>query len=459
MKRLTNKCKDGIVERGNSTLALKAGFWYMIGNFSAKAVAFITTPIFARLMIPFYYGEFMNFAGWVQILSLAVGVELFETLNRAYYDFKEDYDSYISSVTFLGCAITFCFYTVFLLFQDFILKIITIPKEFIHLLFLFLLFSFCRSVFYARERALYKYKSVAFITFISLFIPTLLSALLVYFLPENKQLSARLYGFYLTSAFIGMYCAISLFSKSRVFKWSYCKYGLYLSIPLLMQYLSAQMLNSTNVIITKNVLGASEAALISIAASTTNILMVLFQAMSGALKTWIMDNLEINRIETVKNGSFLYFIFLALITILIVLFTPEVVYILGGDKYLGAISLVPGLVFATFIQAITIFFTIILTYDKNVKATAFYTAIVSIIGIIVKVFFLSDNGLISLVVINVLVFFALFMINYLLVNKAVFSEYLYRFSAIRYTCIIFFIVASIFTGLLKRNMIDEMLNK
>ena len=463
------------LERGNSTIAFKAGFWYVLSNFTAKAITFITTPIFARLMTPFNYGEFMNFAGWATILTLVTGVELYETLNRAYYDFKEDYDSYISSTTFLGCIITALFYFIFFLFQDKILKIITIPKQYIHVLFIFLMFSFCRSMFYARERTLYKYKTVAVITFISLFIPTLVSVLLVYFLPDYKQLAARIYGFYFTSAVIGVYCIVSLLAKSRIFKWSYCKYALYLSIPLLMHYLSAQLLNSTNVIITKNMLGATAAALISLAGSVTNILMVLFQALSGALSTWVMDNLEMENKEKVKNGSLLYIGFLAILTIFIVLLTPEVVYILGGKKYLTAIPLVPWLVLASFIQAATTLFTIILTYDKNVKATAAYTAIVALIGIILKIYLLPVYGLMSLVYANLLVFVALFFINYCLVKKAgyaeavhligvlfcfaiagiltVFSPLIYGFSVFRYGFLILFVIAFLYISLLNKEKI------
>ena len=51
-------------KRGSNGLALKAGFWYVISNFLVKGIAFITTPIFARMMSAENYGEFSNFASW-----------------------------------------------------------------------------------------------------------------------------------------------------------------------------------------------------------------------------------------------------------------------------------------------------------------------------------------------------------------------------------------------------------
>ena len=146
------------LRRGDSTLAFKAGFWYVCGNFVGKAITFLTTPIFARLMTASDYGEFSNFASWVTTLTIVVGAELYNTLNRAFYDFKESFDDYISTVTVLGCFITVTTYILFIFFWDFVFNIVSIPKQYIHLLFFYLFFSFCRWVYYARERTLYRYK-------------------------------------------------------------------------------------------------------------------------------------------------------------------------------------------------------------------------------------------------------------------------------------------------------------
>ena len=101
-----------------------------------------------------------------------------------------------------------------------------------------------------------------------------------------------------------------------------------------------------------------------------------------------------------------------------VLFTPEIIYILGGDKYATSITFLPGLTFATFIQSVTTIFTIILTYDKNVVKTAFFTGIFALVSIIAKWFLLSDGGLIVLIYVNIAVFVMLFFINYYLIKKA-----------------------------------------
>lgn len=122
------------IQRGNSILAFKAGFWYTVGSFFGKAITLITTPVFARLMTVSDYGEFTNFAQWAVTILIFTGLELPNTLSKAYYDFKNEYDDYISTITMFGCGITMLVYVFFLLFPGTLLS-----------LFLFLgsIFIFC----------------------------------------------------------------------------------------------------------------------------------------------------------------------------------------------------------------------------------------------------------------------------------------------------------------------------
>ena len=202
-------------QRGSTKLALKAGAWYVISSFLVKALSFVTTPIFARLMSSADYGEFSNYASWQVTLLIITSVELQNTLTRAYYDFTEDYDKYVSSVTALAFGTTAVCYAVFLLCRDFIFNIVAIPEQFVHILFFTLLFQACKQIFLVRERTLYRYKSVAAMSVINLVVPTLIAVALVVTADQSKMLAARIYGFYVPSALIGLVCAAVLIYKGR----------------------------------------------------------------------------------------------------------------------------------------------------------------------------------------------------------------------------------------------------
>lgn len=174
--------------------------------------------------------------------------------------------------------------------------------------------------------------------------------------------------------------------------------------------------------ITKGLVGAGAAAIVSIASSTTNIFAVFSLSVSGALTTWIMDNLELKKVNIVRVGSLYYVGLLAFIVFFSNLLGPEIIYFFGGEKYASSLFLLPFFLFAAFIQSVTAIFIIILTYSKSVVKTAAYTGILSLICVAAKIWFLPIYDLIILAYINIIVFGILFLINYLLVKNVGYAD-------------------------------------
>ena len=89
-------------ESGTKTkTVLKAGIWYTLSSFLTKGIAFITTPIFTRLLSSEDYGEYTNFVAWAGIIVIVATMEMHTTVNRARYDY-ENLDGYLSSVAISG---------------------------------------------------------------------------------------------------------------------------------------------------------------------------------------------------------------------------------------------------------------------------------------------------------------------------------------------------------------------
>lgn len=403
--------------RGSTGLALKAGAWYVISTFLVKGLSFITTPIFSRLMSPADYGEFSNYASWQTTLLILTGAELYNTVARAYYDFKDDFDKYVSSVTVASIAVTALLYGVFLLCGDWIYRIVSIPPQFVHMMFFTLTFQSCKQIFLARERTLYRYKSVAAMSVINVLVPTLVAVVMVVLAKDGQQLPGRIYGFYGPSAAIGIVCGAVLLLRGKSFRIRHCSYAFKLSLPLLLHYLTAYLLTSVNVIVAKNVLGADAAAVVSITTSTSYVLTLLLQAVSGAITTWLMDCLDQKRFDTARKGVLLYCCGVAFLGICVILVAPELVWILGGSRYASAVQLMPGLMLAAVIQAITTIFTIILTYQKRVLGTAVCTAAVAVVSIAAKIFLLPVLGVQALAWINAIAFAVLFVCGYVMVRR------------------------------------------
>lgn len=413
---------DNQIERGNTVLAVKAGAWYVVSTFFLKSIAFITIPIFSRLLNKSDYGEFSNYANWQAILLILTGAELYNSLSRAYYDYKEKYDQYVSSVTILTLFITSIFYILFLLSSSWIYRIVKIPPQFVHILFFTMFCSACKTIYLTRERTLYRYKSVVAISAVDTVIPTAIAVVLVMLVPETSRLGARIYGFYLPSSVVGLFCAALILRRGRTFKMEHCKYALMLSLPLLLHYLTISLLTSTNTIIAKNIGGAEVSAEVSMATSILHILTMLFTSLSGALTTWVMDNLEQKHMDKIRRETLVYLAGLAAVSIGVILLAPELLAILGGSRYASAVVLIPGLVFAAYLQTMTTIFTIILTYDKNVMETAMFSGIMAVISVVAKVYLFRYYGVLCLPLVNIVVCLVLFFMNYLLICHAGYQQ-------------------------------------
>lgn len=468
-------------KRGSTGLALKAGFWYVLSTLLVKGLAFITTPIFARLMTKDAYGEFSNFASWISTLAIVTSMEFYNTLNRAYYDHRDRYDRYVSTVTLMGMGITAAIYGVCLIFRDSFMAFLAIPGQYIHILFVTLLFQGFREIFLTREKTLYRYKSVARLSVVNLVVSTLVSFVLVVLATESRRLDARIYGFYIPSALISVYCAVSIFRKSRTLDLSVCGYAFRLALPLMVHYLTAYLLTSSNTLVAKGVLGAEAAAVVSITTSAVHILTILLQAVSGAVTTWLMDNLEQHNYGKLRKSLLVYVAGVSVLAMGVILLGPEVIWILGGKAYAQSVILLPGMVAAVTIQSITTVFTIILTYKKRVAGAAACTAVVAGISVLAKVWLLSSRGIEILPWINIAAFGLLFLLDYLLVCRngygnvihmkgfcgcvlvlcllTVACEYLYAHMLLRWGIILVAGVAVLAVAYKKRDLILPLIRK
>ena len=76
----------------------KASFCYLIGNFFNKGLAFLTIPIFTRLLSTTDYGIINTYSSWAGILSMIVGFAMHMSIRNAFVDYKDDTESYLSTI-------------------------------------------------------------------------------------------------------------------------------------------------------------------------------------------------------------------------------------------------------------------------------------------------------------------------------------------------------------------------
>ena len=94
------------MNKGKTVSFVKIGMVYTLSNIIIKGMAFLTTPIFTRLMSQEEYGSFSNISSWANIISIIATLCLYSSISRAKYDYDESIKEYMSTITILGSVFT-----------------------------------------------------------------------------------------------------------------------------------------------------------------------------------------------------------------------------------------------------------------------------------------------------------------------------------------------------------------
>lgn len=406
------------VEAPNSNVVAKAGLWYTICNFLFKGAVFITTPIFTRLLTQNQIGDFSNYTSWVSILIVITSFDIQSSIIRSKLEYEEDLDCYIFSILSLTSIVTLLFYGMILMFPDAFSSFFKIEMKYIHIMFLYLLFTPAYQMLITKHRAFYKYKTFVMLTGITILSSTFLSLAMV-LLMEDKY-AGRLIGNFLPYIIVGIIIYLYLWKKGKKIKIKYWKYASEICLPLVPHVLSLYLLSSSDKIIITKICGSQLTSIYAIAYSCYNIVTLLFNSLNNAWAPWLLDNLHYENYENIKKTSKRYIGIFLILIIGILLLVPEIIYILGGSEYHSAIYCLPPLITACIFQFIYTMYVNIEFYEKKTIGVSVATMIATVVNIILNFLLIPldiNNGHIIASYTTLLGYILLFFLHYYLVKK------------------------------------------
>ncbi len=395
--------------------ALKAGIWYTISNFFVKGLAFITMPLFTRIMTSSDIGLFSNITAWFNILAIITTFELYSSVNLARFDYKDDLNEYISSTLVLGSIITAFFYIIVLIFKDFFMDLLLIDFQTLNILFIYLLVYPAVQMFQLKKRIDYEYKSTVIVTIINALLSTGISLILV-LLCTNK-LVGRVYGYFVPLIITSLILYIELLIKGQKLSTKYWKYALAISFPLIWHLLAGYLLSSADKIMITKMISSEANAFYSVAYSLSSIASILWTSMNNAWSPWAYEQMDKKDYQKLKNNSKPYLIFFIIVVYFMMLITPELLLIMGGKTYLEAKYVMPPVMTGYIFQFVYSLYVNIEFYHKKQKNIAIGTIIASIINIVLNFIFINIFGYIAAAYTTLIGYICLFLIHYFFVKK------------------------------------------
>ena len=333
----------------------RAALWFVACSFLQKGISFITVPIFTRLLSTDQYGTYSLYLSWLQILTIFTSLYLYNgVLDNAMAKFKDDRDRYISSMQGLTLVIWAIVCAALAVLYPVLKPILGLSPVFMLLMCAEMMFTPATYYWMGRQRFEYRYQRLVAFTILKSVLNPVLGIIFVLLTTEKDF--ARVLSVLLTTekdfarvlsvvlvevAFCGVVMAYQYF-KGRTFYYAdYWKYGIRLAIPMLPHYLAGMILNQGDRVMIDRMVGRSEVALYGVAYSVGMLAQIFVSAVNSAITPWLYAKVGSHKTDEIKKTSTFLVIAIAAVAMLLMLVSPEAIYLFGSSKYADAVYVIP----------------------------------------------------------------------------------------------------------------------
>lgn len=400
------------------SLPAKASLWFVFTSVMTKGISFITTPLFTRILTTEEYGIISIYGTWATIISIFCTLELSSgVFNKAMIIYENNREEYISSILSLSSLITLLVFSVYLLGAHFWNSLIGLSTPLMLSMFIDIFFTSAWSLFSAKNRFEYKYKTIVCLTIVTCLLSTLISFILVISFPEN-HVEAKIYGAIIGRIFFYLYIFVFLIRKGgKIYKSEYWNYSIKYNLPLIPHYLSQFVLNQSDRVMISKMSGNAEAGIYSLAYQVAIIMQIVINAIASSFMPWTFQNLKQGNYKILGKRALQIEIFVGILCCVFSLFAPEVIYILGGTNYLPAMYIVPPVSMSVLLLIVYSFFGNVEFYFEKTKIITSLSCIIAITNIGLNYVFIKIFGYIAAGYTTLICYLLYAIVHYVLMKK------------------------------------------
>ena len=355
-----NLLKNALEKYRSMGAPAKAAAWYTVCNILQKGISFIVVPIYVRVLTTAEYGQYTVFQSWREIIVILATLNLYcGVFTKAMVDYPHDRYRYTTSMQTLSTLITAALFLVYLTARDFWNHCLDMNTTTVLMMFAYFVFYPAVQFWSVHQRVAYRYRRMVAVTLlISVLTPAVSIALLNI---TSLRAEAVIYGSMLVQIVVGAYFYVWHYFKAKcIGNKEYCIAALKFNIPLLPHYLSLIALSQVDRIMVKQMSGEDKAGIYSFTLSISQLMNIFVNAINSAIVPWIYENIrnkQYSAVAKVANGLCLL---VGILTMGVILVSPEVVKIMGTQDYMEAIWIIPPL-------SLSIFYTFCYGMFSNVE--------------------------------------------------------------------------------------------
>ena len=419
-------------QRGKS--ALKSGVWYTISSITVKAILIITTPIFTRLMSTSEYGTSATFTTWFTLLSVVCSLNVWYSIGRAKIDFPGKINEFVASIQLLAFIFTGIVEIFAILNLDMTCELLELPKAMVFALGLYLLAYPAVQLTQQKYKYTYNYKGNIAITVYTTISTVIFSLIGVFILPSQRALGKSL-GAVISTTLFAIVIWISLIKKKQIkFNFVYWQYALKISVPLILNSISLNILDKSDRIFITKFNGSDYTGIYSLAYSYAVLINIILDSINQAWLPWFHDTFNAKHNELIRTNVKPLILFGCWIGIGCIAIAPEAISILGGPAFQSGIWVVPPITLGIVCNYIFQNYEHIELHLKKTWYISAGTIFAAIINIVLNYIFVPVFGFVAAAY-TTLFCYLLLMIFHHFISRKILGIHLYN-DRFMYLCIL-----------------------
>lgn len=390
----------------------KSVIWQLGGKFALQGIAFFTTPIFTRLLMPADYGYTALYASWLAIFELIEGVGVASSIGNARIKYGEDnLPQFLSSImTMALISFVVSLILVFSLnkiFSSFLgltplMTILVVVQAF---------FSFVISFEITRLDVLKKVEKSTFLSITQTIFVITISLLLVLNSKENRG-QAKIYGQAIPTIIYGIIILLFVYFRGKkIWICEYNKFSITFALPLIIHACGHLIFCQSDRIMLQKMQGADVLGIYSVAFSLCYVLTIIYGALNIAWNPFYYDYKKNNDNEQIILHSKRYIKFFSCLTIGFILLSYDVYKLMAPAEYYKGMEIIPIFVVSNYFAFLYLFPVNFEFYKEKTTLIPVVTFVVAIMNILINWWLIPTYGIVGAAIGTLTAHIVLFLLH------------------------------------------------
>jgi len=390
----------------------------IISTLLLQGIAFITTPLFTRLLGTTQFGTYSIFNSWVLILTCLMGAGISSSIGTGLYKFKNNYIVFRNSILLSSTLICLLEILIIILLSPFLSRVMGFSSGLVLLVgitaFAHYIVNFAQMAFIYEKKA-----GSNFILSVSLsIISVLFSVFLIYQVDSNSRYLGRIYGVASIYLLVAIIVWLLLYlKKPTLVKKEYLIYGITVGFPIVFHSLSQQILGQSDRIMMQMFeIATAEIGIYSMFYTLSSVLSTVLGALNNSWCPFYYDDVSEEKWEILDKKCKNYIELFTVLSVGFLLLSREVSYIMADESYWSGLNIIPILALAVYFTFMYQFPVNFEFFYKKTKIIAIGTVGAGIFNIILNTVMIPMWGMYGAAIATALSYLALFFAHYYIVT-------------------------------------------